>query len=93
MSANNRGRYHKAPICGWVVPDFVTSLSRPDEVTARSRQDAGQLTIEGRGHSRRGHHGHRLHALGDYVHLDLIGGRGEPILGRDFGSDFEHAGD
>jgi hypothetical protein len=67
----------------------VTSLPRADEVTAGWRQDAAQLTIERRGHSRRGHHRHRLHALPDDVHLDLIAGRGEPILRRDLGSDFE----
>jgi hypothetical protein len=65
----------------------------PNEVTAGSCQDAAQLTVEGRGHSRHGHHRYRLHAFRDDVHLDLVAARGKPILRRDFGSDFEDTGD
>jgi hypothetical protein len=72
---------------------ILFNVPRTDEVTAGSRQDAAQLTIERRWHSRRGHHRHRLHALRDHVHLDLIAGGGEAILRRDLGSDFEHARD
>jgi hypothetical protein len=53
--------------------------------------DAAQITIEARRHSRRGHHRHGLHALCNDVHLDLVTRRGEAILHRDLGSDFEHA--
>jgi hypothetical protein len=49
-------------------------------VTAGSPEDSAQLTIEGRGHSRRGHRRHRLHALRDDVHLDLVARPCKPIL-------------
>ena len=84
---------HEAPICDRAVPNFVTSLPRTDEVTAGSRQDAAQLTVERRGHSRRSHHRHRSHAFRDDVHLDLVTRGGEPILCCDLGSDFEHTGE
>jgi len=57
----------------------VASLSGPNEVTAGSPQDAAQLTIERRGHSRRSHHRHRLHALRDDVHFDLVAGGASPF--------------
>jgi hypothetical protein len=88
--ADDRAWWHETSICDRAVPDFVTSLSWADEVTAGSRQDATQLTIERRGHSRRGHHRHGLRALCDDVHLDLVTRRGEPVLRRDRGSEVEH---
>jgi hypothetical protein len=93
MSADDRGRQRETPIGDRAMSDFVTSLPGPYKAAAGSDQWAAELAIEGRGHSRGSHHRHGLHALRDDVYLDLVAGRGEPILGRNLGSYFEHAGD
>src|SRR5580704_9868213 len=75
------------------VPDLMTALPGPGKGTAGALQQSAQLAIEGRRHSRRGHHRERLHALGDNVQLDLVARRCKPVFGRDLGRDFEHARD
>ncbi len=65
----SEARRRKAPPGNRALPDFVTTLAGPDEGAAGAHKQSAQLAVEGRGHSRRCHHRHRLHALGKNVQL------------------------
>src|SRR5947208_3443432 len=78
VTTDDPDRQRKAPPGDRAVPDLMTAFAGPDEGAADAHKQPAQFAIEGCGHSGRSDHRHRLDALGENVHLDLVARRGEP---------------